>query len=299
LKTAATTARSACADRFQPTTVGSAGAAAALAAPAALPKEKAMKIRVINPFGGTEFYGRDNLARIKRPDTQFDMVNIGDRYPLKNNQWLYFRHACTDPTLERVLEAERQACDAVYISCNLDIGLYEARQLVSIPVTGTLESAALLAHMMGSTFSLVTVDYQNGKIQEMLLHQYGLAGKFISQRPFCIDANDLYVDRTQPAQVVERVVEVARQCVELDGAEVVIPGCTLAGSILTWQVPDIESRIGAPVLDGMVAGFKLAEMLADLRAAGMPIVSRRGYFERPPAADYQLLRRALEARGDR
>ena len=54
--------------------------------------------------------------------------------------------------------AERQGYDAVFISCNLVIGLYEARQLVDIPVTATLESAALTAHMMGAAYSLVTVD---------------------------------------------------------------------------------------------------------------------------------------------
>ena len=251
------------------------------------------RILVVNPIGGTEFYGQENLARIKRHDTQFDMVNIAEAYPLKNNQWLYFRYACTDGTVDRVIQAAIDGYDAVFISCNLDIGLYEARQLVDIPVTATLESAALLAHIMGATFSLVTVDYQNGRIQEMLLRQYGLAGKFVSQRPFCIDANDLYLDRTPPEQVVDRVVQAARRCVEEDGAEVVIPGCTLAGSVLTHDVPDVESRIGAPVLDGMVAGFKLAEMLADMRAAGLPIISRRGYFERPPWPDYETLRTFL------
>ena len=109
-----------------------------------------MKILVVNPFGDTEFYGHENLARIARPDTEFDVVDIGDMYPLRNNQWLYFRYMCTDGTLETVMRAEKQGYDAVFISCNLDIGLYEARQLVDIPVTATLESAALVAHMMGA-----------------------------------------------------------------------------------------------------------------------------------------------------
>ena len=154
-----------------------------------------MKILVVNPFGDTEFYGHENLARIARPDTEFDVVDIGDMYPLRNNQWLYFRYMCTDGTLETVMRAEKQGYDAVFISCNLDIGLYEARQLVDIPVTATLESAALVAHMMGATYSLVTVDYQNGKIQESLVRTYGLHEHFASQRPFDIDANDLYLDK--------------------------------------------------------------------------------------------------------
>ena len=112
-----------------------------------------MKILVINPFGDTEFYGEENLVRVARPDTEFDVVNIADSYPLRNNQWLYFRYHCTDGTLEKVVSAERDGYDAVFISCNLDIGLYEARQLVDIPVTATLESAGLTAPRMGSTFS--------------------------------------------------------------------------------------------------------------------------------------------------
>jgi len=47
-----------------------------------------MRICVVNPFAGTEFHGRENLERIKRPDTEFEMVNISDAYPLKNNQFL-------------------------------------------------------------------------------------------------------------------------------------------------------------------------------------------------------------------
>ena len=252
-----------------------------------------MRILVVNPFGATEFYGKENLARIARPDTEFDVVNIADMYPLRNNQWLYFRYMCTDGTLEKVMWAEQNGYDAVFISCNLDIGLYEARQLVDIPVTATLESAALTAHMMGAAYSLVTVDQQNGNIQKMLLDTYGLSHKFVSQRPFNIDANDLYPEQTPPAQVIEAVVDAAQKCVKEDGAEVVIPGCTLAGSILTHDVPDVESVIGAPVLDGMVTGFKLAEMMADLHRCGVPTVSRRGFFEKPPANDMRTLRKFL------
>jgi Asp/Glu/hydantoin racemase len=123
-----------------------------------------MRICVINPFGGSGFYGIENLSKIARPDIEFDFVNIADSYPLRNNQCLYFRYMCTDGTLEKVMEAEKKGYDAVFISCNLDIGLYEAHHLVDIPVTATLESAALIAHMMGASYSLITVDYQNGKI---------------------------------------------------------------------------------------------------------------------------------------
>ena len=250
-----------------------------------------MRIRVINPFGGTEFRGRENLARIKRSDTEFDVVNIADAYPLKNNQFLYFRHMCTDATLERVMQAEKDGCDAAFISCNLDIGLYEARSLVDIPVTATLESAALLAYAMCGRFSLISVDDQNGRTQRMILRQYGLDGKVASHRSIGIDANDLYPEKTPEDEVYRRAVEVARQCVQEDGAELLISGCTLMGSVLTHRGAQAIDEIGAPVIDGMVTGFKMAEMMCDIcRLTGLPPVSRTGFFQFPPADDVKQLR---------
>ncbi|MCD4670138.1 MAG: hypothetical protein K8S14_06810 [Actinomycetia bacterium] len=38
------------------------------------------------------------------PDTEFKMVSISDVYPLKNNQYLYFKWACMEGTLEKVLD---------------------------------------------------------------------------------------------------------------------------------------------------------------------------------------------------
>ena len=251
-----------------------------------------MRILVINPFAGTEFFGRENLAAIAAPGTQFDMVDIGDSYPLTNNQWLFFKHSCTGPTIDRAIEAERQGYDAVFISCNLDIGLYECRQLCTIPVTATLEAAALTAHMMGRRFSLLSVDDQNGQIQKMLLEQYQLAQGLVSVRSFGIDANDLYLDRTSAAQTRAKVLQTARRCVEEDGAEVLIAGCTLAGSVLSKEARDHPGQQPAPIIDGMLPGFKMAETMAVLGAAGLPPVSRIGVFEQPPLADLEKLRRA-------
>ena len=251
-----------------------------------------MRIRVINPFAGTEHFGHENLEAIAAPGTEFDFVNIGQSYPLKNNQWLYFKHSCTGATIDRAIEAEGEGCDAVFISCNLDIGLYECRQMCTIPVTATLESAALIAHMMGRRFSLLSVDDQNGQIQKMLLEQYQLAVGLVSIRSFDIDANDLYVDRTPPPQTREKVIAAARRCIEQDGAEVLICGCTLAGSVLSRGTRQEGDSLPAPIIDGMLSGFKLAEMMATLGQAGMPPVSRLGIFEQPPLENLEKLRTA-------
>ena len=249
-----------------------------------------MRICVINPFAGTEHFGRENLEAVAAADTEFDIVNIGERYPLTNNQWLFFKLACTGPTVDRAIEAEREGYDAVFISCNLDIGLYEARQMCTIPVTATLQSAALTAHMMGRRYSLLSVDDQNGQIQKMMLQQYQLAGGLVSVRSFGIDATELYVDKTSPEKTREKVLATARSCVEEDGAEVLIAGCTLAGSVLSKAAREDSASQPTPIIDGMLPGFKLAEMMVSLKRAGLPPVSRIGIFEQPPIADLEKLR---------
>jgi len=254
-----------------------------------------MKILVINPFAGTEFYGRQNLKKIARGDTQFDMVDISSHYPLNNNQFLYFKWACMEGTLEKVLEAERKGYDGVFISCNLDIALYEAREIVDIPVTATLESAALISYIMGTRYSLICVDEQNARIQKMLLDMYGLGGKFASYRSIGIDASRLYPEATSDDVILEKTIAAGKQAVEEDGAEIIIPGCTLIGSVITNKLEDPEKVLGAPVIDGMVAGFKLCEMMIDLKGlAGVGPVSRKGFFQRPPAEDFNTLRAFLE-----
>ncbi len=249
-----------------------------------------MRICVINPFAGTEHYGRENLETVAAPGTTFDMVNIADRYPLTNNQWLYFKHSCTGPTIDRAIQAEREGYDAVLISCNLDIGLYECRQMCTIPITSALESAALAAHMMCRRFSLLSVDDQNGQIQKMLLEQYQLATGLVSVRSFGIDANDLYLERTCADEITEKVLTVARRCLELDGAECLIAGCTLAGSVLSKISRGNPEFMPAPIIDGMVYGLKLAEMMVSLGRAGMPPVSRIGVYEQPPLEDLRKVR---------
>ncbi|MQX37807.1 aspartate/glutamate racemase family protein [Roseospira navarrensis] len=250
-----------------------------------------MRILVINPFAGTESHAHENLDLIKDPDTTYEIVNLTGDYPLGNNQWLYFKHACTDPTLERVIQAERDGYDGVFISCQLDIGLYEARTLVDIPVTATLESAALIATMMGKHVALLSVDSQNGEIQRTLLKTYGLDAALKAIIPIHIDANDLHPGVCQPDAVFARVFEAAAAARD-QRCEVIIPGCTLFGALLTHHRARVEAEIGLPVVDGMAAGFKLAEMRARMNRAGvLPAVSRAGYFTKPPRDQWSILRR--------
>ena len=128
----------------------------------------------------------------------------------------------------------------------------------------------------------------------MILDQYGLGGKWASNRAIWIGASDLYPQKTSEDTVYEKALEAGRKAVQEDGAEVLIAGCTLIGSVVTHRVKDPMKEFGAPFIDGMVPGFKMAEMMADMcSCTGMPPVSRAGFFQHPPQNFYETLRRHL------
>ena len=170
-------------------------------------------------------------------------------------------------------KGEAEGFDGAFISCQLDIGLYEARTLVDIPVTGTLESAALFCATMGRRFSLLAVDEQNGEIQRDLLRLYGLERNLVSIIPIHLDANDLYPERTSEDAVFERVLAAAKLARERD---CLVPLPTDADSRLTPETlgralgeRDAPTIVILDAADLNVGAFDPFEALVPLaRAAG-------------------------------
>ena len=106
-----------------------------------------------------------------------------------------------------------------------------------------------------------------------------------------IDANDLYPGKTSEDTVFEHVLAATRRVGEDGGAEMIIPECTLFGSMLTCKRGNMDASLGIPAVGGMVASFKFAEMRAELNCAGvLPAVSRSGYFTNAPAVPWEILR---------
>jgi allantoin racemase len=250
-----------------------------------------MRIFVLSPFGATEPHGEENLRKVARADTEFVFESLNEVFPLPYNTFRYNTMKCTDAAVERIMKAERDGFDAAVISCMFDPGLFEARAVVDIPVTGTFESAGMLCMMMGERFSVVNPDAVVNSVLRRIADSYGFTPRLASMRHIDIVACDLYPEKTPTEEVLSRLVRVGKQCVE-DGAEVIIPGCTIIGALYSHGFKkDPVEVIGVPVLDPMVVAFKMAEMMVDLRQkAGYPAVSRAGMWKKQPAAELAFLR---------
>lgn len=115
--------------------------------------------------------------------------------------------------------------------------------------------------------------------------------KILVLNPFSGGMQELERCRKVAGPDTEIVFEdISRKCVEEDGAEAILMGCTLQSCPLT--VTGVDDSLGAPIIDPVLVGLKVTEFMVEARRAGLPVLSRFGTWQQPPADEVERLRRA-------
>ncbi|MGX9962933.1 aspartate/glutamate racemase family protein [Roseomonas sp. F4] len=165
------------------------------------------------------------------------------------------------PATLAALAARRGSYDAAVIACFGDPGLDAAKELLDVPVLGISEAAFHAASMLGRRFGVVSFTAALRPMFEDCLAHHGLAARCAGFRMGPAFAGD-------PGLVAEEraalLVDLCRQSVEQDGAEVVI----LAGGPLAGLAPVIADRVAVPLVDGTAAAVRMAEALVGLAPPG-------------------------------
>lgn len=249
-----------------------------------------MKILLLKPYAA-QTQELELCRRVARPDTEITFANIAEWYPIAHVHHKYFRSKALDGTIEQILRAEEEGYDGVCIACGADPALLESRELVNIPVTSTFESAGHLACMMGHKFSVITtIDYAVPDMENLAL-LYGFGHRLASVRHLGMPGHALRKEVTSPQTLIARVNEVARRCVEHDGAEVIVITATLAAVLFSEKEGGPITDRGAPIINAMQIGLKMVEVMVDLqKLAGLPPVSRIGLYREPYEPEYRKLR---------
>jgi allantoin racemase len=249
-----------------------------------------MRIRVITPITTPGFTEAADFEPLARPDTEVSQVNL-DRGPASIES--DFEEALAIPdTLAKIVEAEREGVDGVVIDCMADPGLEPARELVAIPVVGAGEASMHVAAMLAHSFSVVTVLERLVPAFENRAKLYGVEGKLRSVRSVDIPVLELD-DR---ARTTGGLLDASVRAIEEDAAHAIVFGCTGMRGCAAGLREALEARgyDGVPVVDPVVAAFKLVEALVDLGLAH----SKRTYPP-PPAKEivgYELDRVVEAAR---
>ena len=261
-----------------------------------------MKILYVNIPTGTEMgeFGdfaknayipltRKNLSLVKSPETEivFRFCEWG-MGPIDMAFYRYIDHLASRMVYYAARNAREEGFDAVVINCFGDPMLWELRQALDIPVVGIGECAMHFATLMGYRFGIVHISPYNIPETEEHLVKYGVKDRCAGQRPIDSWNAGLEEGLTSSAETVKAFISTARKLIE-DGAEVLIPGCSLMSPTMRLT-PGAEvlypggltSVDGVPVVDVVSVTLKMAEAMASLYRAGSGWVSRRLLFAQPP-----------------
>jgi allantoin racemase len=230
-----------------------------------------MRVLVINPNASVEMSDviREQLHAVARPDVTVDVVNPPGAPPAIESS--LDEAACVPPMLTLVREAQSRGYHAVVIACFSDPGLDAAREATDLPVVGIQDAAMHLAAQLGYRFSVLTTLKHRAPHRERAALLAGLDRRLASCRPLNLPVLETVQNR---GQVVYKIVAVGRQCIEEDGAEVLVLGCAGLGDLAERA----SLLLGVPVIDPNAAALKLCETLVDLGLAH----SRAGLYHARP-----------------
>ena len=188
----------------------------------------------------------------------------------------------TREILENALESEEQNFDAFTIGTTNDAGLFQAREVLKIPVIGITQSALLVASMMGRNFSLITPNEKMIPQFEEMIVKYGFKDKLagIECTGFQIPELGKVFDNTAlKNKQLQGFTKAARKTIK-EGAEVIIPVGGIASLFLAKS--EVNQIDGVPVLDTISIVVKITEMMVKLWKITGTFVSRRLSFTSPP-----------------
>jgi len=186
-------------------------------------------------------------------------------------------HEAVALMMARVPAAVREkAIDAVSIGCFYDPGVRVLRERLGIPVVGVGEASMHLASLLGHRFSVLVGRKNWIPLMSDNALAYGFERRIASWRAIERTVAQLHAD---PEAAFQAMVGQAEIAVQDDRAEVIVLGCASMEGV----AQRLSERIGVPVVDPVVAGFKLAEMLGDLRSRTGLSISQRYDYEPPPA----------------
>ena len=170
---------------------------------------------------------------------------------------------CQPDTILKIIEAEKEGCDAVVIDCMGDPGLQGARECVSIPVIGPCETAMHYASMFGHKFSVLTVLERTVPLIENLSLLYGVSSKIASVTPVNIPVLELEDDLDY---TLNRMTEVSIDTIKNDYASVIIFGCTgMLGCADALKSKLLEKGYDVPVIDPIPLAVQTAYTCAKLK----------------------------------
>jgi allantoin racemase len=244
----------------------------------------------------------EHYAAYQRPGTEIVVHGVRDaaseaaaRIAGRAVNYAYLHRFHDTQIIENVRRAEREGFDAVIIGVLQDSGLKEARSVVDIPVLGYGEVSMLTACMHGSRFTFVCINPDMDPLVRAMIRDQGLESRAAPTAYLDCGYQDLSdAVAGKPQRFLAAFKAAARKAMSEHGVDVLLPGQTIIAELL-WR-EGIREMDGALVLDPRLPLLRMAEMLIDMRRAGLG-VSRRGFYWAKPPFELEQAVRAFYTSG--
>ncbi|MDR1136689.1 MAG: aspartate/glutamate racemase family protein [Synergistaceae bacterium] len=218
-----------------------------------------MRILYIKPTNnsGENLKIKTYLETYKESGTQVEVRNAATGP--KHLESPYYEAVAGPEILRMVREADREGFDGAIVGCFYDPCLYAAREIASrMVVTAPAESSMHLAAMLGRVFSIIIGHDKWRLVMDENVRKYGFAHKLASFRSVGLGVLEFHKD---PEYTSRKMKEEIAKAIREDLAETVILGCTMQYGFFK----EMQEEFEIPVIDSMLAAFKYAEMLANVR----------------------------------
>ncbi|SFG38066.1 allantoin racemase [Desulfotomaculum arcticum] len=239
------------------------------------------RILFINPVGHAAWDDevKNYLNGAREEQTVVDVISL--KQGPKHLEYHYYEALVGVDLLHTIKQAENDGYDAAVIGCFYDPFLHEAREICDrMVVTAPAESSLQLASVLGDTFSIIVGRRKWIAAMRGNVLKYGYGKKLASFRSLELGVLDFHADE---AHTESRLKKEAQKAVTEDGAESVILGCTMQFGFYR----ELQEFLGVPVIDVVLAPFKHAEFLVEVRNKFGWQTSKVGAYETPPAAEIQ------------
>ena len=229
-----------------------------------------------------------NLGTVLRdaaaPGTEIEIHGLGPGKAIAD-QYRYLEYLDTAEILENGLRAEREGYDAFLVGNVFEPGLHALRELLNIPVLGLCEASVHLASLMGASFSVVNVNRKfTRRVMENIAHS-GLAGRMVSIDEMHVERGRTLDLAFEDPAIRNEVIGQFRAAARIGiakGAETVIPAGGIVMTILAFA--GVHNVDDVPIVNGLIALVKVAEMAVQIRKLTGGFTSKRGMYAPPSGA---------------
>lgn len=216
------------------------------------------------------------LAAVARPGTHCAVHGIGST-PYGKDRFHTAKHKVVTGVIESALRAEAEGYDALAMINTFDHGFYELREVLRIPVVFITESTLHLACQLAPSVAVIGHNTQIRLQVEALAARYGLSSRMVPGESLDLTYDDFPRMYDDPPTYLERFRKAARVAMVRGAGAFLVAGNPLNMFLVDQDALDVD---GAPVIDGLAAVVKTAEMLVDLKSVGIDR-SKIGLFTAP------------------